>query len=41
MRLVNPEKIDLWIGSQSLNAAPIETWSRCTPISGLPILQSV
>jgi hypothetical protein len=35
MRLVNPEKIDLWIGSQSLNAAPMETWSRCTPISRL------
>jgi hypothetical protein len=41
MRLVNPETINLWIGAQSSNAAPMEIWNRCTPISGLPILQSV
>jgi hypothetical protein len=35
MRLVNPETINLWIGTQLLNAAPTEIWNRCTPISRL------
>lgn len=35
MRLANADTIDLWIGRQLLEAAPIEVWRRCTPISAL------
>ena len=35
MRLVDPETINLWIGAQTSDETPIETWNRCTPISRL------
>jgi hypothetical protein len=34
MRLVSPDRINLWVASQS-SVAPMEIWNRCTPISGL------
>jgi hypothetical protein len=33
MRLVNPETVNLWIGSTPVG--PPEVWNRCTPISTL------
>jgi hypothetical protein len=33
MRLVNPETINLWIGTTPVG--PPEIWNRCTPISTL------
>jgi hypothetical protein len=33
MRLVNPETVNLWIGSTPVG--PPEVWNRCTPISAL------
>jgi hypothetical protein len=35
MRLVNPDTVDLWAGAQPVG--PAEVWSRCTPISALPV----
>jgi hypothetical protein len=35
MRLVNPETINLWIGS--IAVGPPEIWNRCTPISALVV----
>jgi hypothetical protein len=33
MHLVNPETINLWVGSVAVG--PPEVWNRCTPVSGL------
>jgi hypothetical protein len=33
MRLINPETINLWVGSVAVG--PPEVWNRCTPVSDL------